>query len=164
MVFNLALQYVQNSEDAEEITQDVFLSVHQSLGSFRKEAKISTWIYRITINKSLDFIKGKQRKKRIRFLQSLFGENSKEDFQSADFNHPGVLLEHQESVKKIFQLINSLPDNQKTALILNKIEHKSQTEVAEIMNLSVKAAESLIQRAKANLMKKLNDNEGIPKK
>ena len=55
LVFNLALNYVQNTEDAEEITQDVFLSVHQSMSSFKGQSDIKTWIYRITINKSLQF-------------------------------------------------------------------------------------------------------------
>ena len=71
LVFNLALQYVQNTEDAEEITQDVFLIVHEKLEAFRMEAKVSTWLYRITINKSLDFIKAKKRQKRFSFFTSL---------------------------------------------------------------------------------------------
>ncbi|MBK9801179.1 MAG: RNA polymerase sigma factor [Bacteroidetes bacterium] len=72
LVFNLALNYVQNVQDAEEITQDVFVTIHFSLHSFKAESKITTWIYRITINKSLDFIKARQRKKRFAFITSLF--------------------------------------------------------------------------------------------
>jgi RNA polymerase sigma factor (sigma-70 family) len=64
LVYNLALSYVQNSEDAEEITQDVFIAVYQSISSFKAQANIKTWIYRIAINKSLDFIKAKKRQKR----------------------------------------------------------------------------------------------------
>jgi RNA polymerase sigma-70 factor (ECF subfamily) len=59
MVYNLALHYVQNSQDAEEITQDVFVSVYQSLATFKESSTISTWIYRMAINKSLDYIKSK---------------------------------------------------------------------------------------------------------
>ena len=153
MVFNLALQYVQNTEDAEEITQDVFLSVHQSFSSFKGESTLKTWIYRITINKSLDYIKSKQRKKRFAFLTSLFFDNSSDlKHDQPTFDHPGVLLEDKESIAAIFK--------QKTALILHKIENKTQVEVAEIMQTSPKAIESLIQRAKTNLSKKLNTNEG----
>jgi RNA polymerase sigma factor (sigma-70 family) len=161
MVFNLALQYVQNTEDAEEITQDVFVSVHQSFSSFKGESTLKTWIYRITINKSLDHIKSKQRKKRFAFLTSLFFDNSSDlKHDQPTFNHPGVQLEDKESIAAIFKHINDLPDNQKTALILHKIENKTQVEVAEIMQTSPKAIESLIQRAKTNLSKKLNTNEG----
>ena len=161
LVFNLALQYVQNTEDAEEITQDVFLSVHEKLDAFRQDAKVSTWLYRITINKSLDFIKAKKRQKRFSFFTSLFHEETGEiKHQSHDFDHPGVLMEQKQELNNLFTLINQLPDNQRTALILMKIEEKTQAETAEIMNLSPKAVESLVQRAKTNLSKKLNSSEG----
>jgi RNA polymerase sigma-70 factor (ECF subfamily) len=161
MVYNLALNYVQNVEDAEEITQDVFVSVYQSIHSFQENSSLSTWMYRITINKSLDFLKSKQRKKRFALLTSLFFDNSNDlKHNPPEFNHPGVLLEHKEALGKLFKVINELPNKQKTALILHKIEQKSQAEVAEIMNISPKAVESLIQRAKTNLSKKLDNSEG----
>lgn len=160
LVYNLALQYVHNIEDAEEITQDVFVAVHHSINNFRNDSKISTWIYRITINKSLDFLKSKNRKKRFAFVTSIFKPNSSElMFDKPNFNHPGVEMEHKESLELLFLKINSLPDNQKTALILNKIEQKNVQECAEIMNLSAKAVESLIHRAKQNLLKKIEDEK-----
>lgn len=161
LVFNLALQYVQNIENAEEITQDVFVAIYGKLKSFRNESKITTWIYRITINKSLDFIKAKTRKKRFTLFTSLFYNDTEElKHDVSDFNHPGILLEQKEELQKIFRFINELPDNQKTTLILMKIECKTQKEVAEIMNISNKALESLLQRAKQNLSKKINSNKG----
>jgi RNA polymerase sigma-70 factor (ECF subfamily) len=66
-VYNTVLSYVQNIEDAEEITQDVFLEVYRSSENFKGESSLSTWIYRIAINKCLDFIKYKNRKKRFAF-------------------------------------------------------------------------------------------------
>jgi len=151
MVFNLALQYVQNIEDAEEITQDVFLKVFDNLDSFKKQASLKTWIYRISINQSLDFIKAKNTQKR-NFLSSIFSLNDEKfKFEPPNFNHPGIELEQKEAYQKIFEAINQLSDNQKTAIILLKIEDKSQFETAEIMNLNVKALESLFQRAKKNL-------------
>lgn len=161
LVFNLALQYVQQKEDAEEIAQDVFLSVYKSLKEFQYKSDIQTWIYRITINKSLDFIKTKKRNKVIKFIVAWFQDEQHEiHISSQDFDHPGILLEQKEALQKIFQDINTLPDNQKTAIILSKIEQKSQKEVAEIMNISSKAVESLLQRAKTNLRNKLISNEG----
>jgi RNA polymerase sigma-70 factor, ECF subfamily len=155
----LALQYVQNQEDAQEITQDVFVAVHHGMRDFKAQSSLTTWIYRIAINKSLDFLKGKQRKKRFAFLSSLFYPDSNDiKYDVPMFDHPGVLLEHKEAIAEIFKYINELPDAQKTALILTKIEQKPQVEVAEIMELSVKAVEGLLQRAKNNLAKKLLDN------
>jgi RNA polymerase sigma-70 factor (ECF subfamily) len=162
MAFNLALHYVQNTQDAEEIVQDVFMAFYEAMHTFRDEAKISTLIYRITINKSLDFLKAKKRKKRFALLTSLFSASEKELLHSQkEWNHPGVVLEQRESLKMIFDGINQLPPNQKTALILAKIEHCSQKEIAEIMELNVKAVDSLIQRAKVNLenyLKRAKDN------
>lgn len=161
MVYNLSLNYVQNSEDAQDITQDVFVTVYQSLNSFQGKSSMSTWIYRITINKCLDFLKARQRKKRLGFLSSLFYDNSYDlKHNPPEHNHPGVLLEDKEAINALFKMINELPNNQRTALILHKIEQKLQVEVAEIMNLSPKAVESLIQRAKTSLSKKLNNSEG----
>ncbi len=163
LVFNLSLQYVQNKQDAEEITQDVFVKIHQTLHTFKHEAKIQTWIYRITVNKCLDFLKAKQSKKRFALFTSIFTSSiSTELADNADniFAHPGVDLEQKESLKIIFDCLNQLPDKQKTALILHKIEHIPQLEIAEIMQLHPKAVESLIQRAKANLQKKLDRYEG----
>ena len=156
MVFNLALQYVQNIEDAEEITQDVFVKVFDNLNSFKKQSSLRTWIYRISINQSLDFIKAKNSQKR-NFISEIFSLNDTNlKYEPTNFNHPGIVLEQKEAYIKIFDAINQLSDTQKTAIILLKIEDKSQAETAEIMNLSVKALESLFQRAKTKLEILLN--------
>ena len=160
-VYNLALHYAQNKEDAEEIMQNVFVSVFQNHEKFKEEATIDTWIYRITINKSIDFLKAKKRKKRLGPLYNLFFDdtfNIRHDTKG--FDHPGVLFEQQEAVKHIFVQLNLLPERQKTVLILCKIEHQSIEKVAEILSLSPKATESLLQRAKVNLQKRLVQNEG----
>lgn len=157
--YNLALQYLQNKEDAEEVVQDVFLSIHQNLEKFEHQSSYSTWIYRITVNKSLDFIKAQKRKKRFAFIQSIYKDDTIEiRHESSVFDHPGVLLEQKESLKTIFNAINSLKTNQKTAIILHKIEHLPQQKIAEIMGISPKAVESLIQRAKQNLTKMLQNS------
>lgn len=163
MVYNLALQYTQNTEDAEEITQDVFVKISQKLDGFKNESSLKTWIYRIAINTSLDFLKHKNSQKR--FFFGLFRDSDHENRQHepADFNHPGVVLEQKEEVTKIFGCINMLPNDQKTAVILLKIEGNSQQETAEIMNLSQKAVESLFQRAKKNLIQKLNQQKEYEK-
>lgn len=161
LVYNLALQYLQNTADAEEIAQDVFLSVHQNLSSFEGKSSLKTWIYRITINKSLDFIKAKSRTKRSFFFNSKRLDDPDTHITVSNFDHPGVLLEQKEAMKNIFDCINDLPERQKTALILMKIENKTQQEAADIMESTVKSIESLYQRAKKNLAEKLAANEGI---
>ena len=146
-MYNTALGYLQNIEDAEEITQDVFLTIFNKANTFKGNAKVSTWIYRITVNKSLSLIQKRQRRP----------ESHKEikDVHKIDFQHPGVLLEHQEKAQYLFSVIDTLVETQKTAFILSYVEGLPQKEVAEIMQTSVKSVESLLQRAKTNLKKKL---------
>lgn len=161
MVYNLALQYLHNVEDAEEVTQDVFVSAHQKISDFRGEAELKTWFYRLAINKSLDYLKAQKTKKRWSFFS-----NNKVDesqlYNASDFNHPGLNIESAEEIKQILVQINKLPEKQKTVLILLKIDGLSMNEVAEIMELSYKAVESALQRAKNNLkilLQKAKDND-----
>lgn len=155
-VFNLALSYLANKEDAEEVTQDVFISVFQTAEQFRSESKFSTWIYRITVNKSLDKIRSRKRKKRWATILSFTGEKGETIDYAVHFDHPGVKMEDKESLVKLYGIIDSLPDNQRTAIVLTKFEDRSQEEAAEIMGITRKAVESLVQRAKKNLMEKLD--------
>jgi RNA polymerase sigma-70 factor, ECF subfamily len=163
LVYNLALNYVQHDEDAQDITQEVFVKVYQHYEKHDPAtASLKTWIYRIAINHCLDFIRSKKSKKRFGFITSLFRPETNEPVSEAvHFNHPGISAEDKEDLQQLLLLINELPENQKTALILVKIEDRTQKEVAEIMNTSVKAVESLLQRAKQTLAKKLNESEGL---
>lgn len=155
LVYNVALHYLQNMEDAEEITQDVFVQVYDSLDSFKEKASIKTWIYRISINKSLDYLKHKRSVKRF----FIFGKKAENEFEInnlSTFEHPGVALENKENAQILFQTINELTENQKTAFILSKLDGLNNPEIAEIMNVSISSVESLIFRAKASLKEKLN--------
>ncbi len=157
LVYNVALQYVQNKEDAEEITQDVFVKVYDKHKNFKGDSALKTWIYRITVNTALDYIKAKNRKKRAAFKNS---DDTALEF-IGDFDHPGVLLENKENMAQLFMAINELPENQRTVLILLKVDDLSQKEVAEILEKSPKAVESIFQRAKTNLKKIITQNEGL---
>jgi len=164
-VFNTAISFLQNREDAEDITQDVFIEVYHSLEKFKQQSSISTWIYRITVNKSLDFLRKKNRRKEYGFIRNLFYKESGEiNLDKGHFDHPGVLLEKKENARILFAAIELLSENQKTAFILFHVEELSQKEIAEVMGTSPKAVESLIQRAKATLREKLENlykNRGI---
>ncbi|MGZ3931950.1 MAG: RNA polymerase sigma factor [Bacteroidia bacterium] len=155
-VFNISLNIVQNSEDAEEITQDVFVEAFRSLSTFEARSSLGTWLYRIAVNKSLDLLRARKRKKRFAFITRLFHPESGEALHEAShFDHPGAELEKKERTRILFEALEGLPEHQKTAFVLSQIEHFPQKETARIMGLSEKAVESLIQRAKANLRKKL---------
>jgi len=157
MVYNTALGIVQSQEDAEDIAQEVFVQVYQSISSFKGESKFSTWLYRITVTKSLDHERKKKRKKRFGFVRSLFGEQNEVIVNPPDFNHPGVALDNKENAAVLFKAIAELPENQRVAFTLNKVEGLSYQEVSDVMKTTVSSVESLMHRAKNNLRKKLED-------
>ena len=156
LVYNLALNYLQNIEDAEEVTQDVFIQINNSLSKFQEKSSLKTWIYRITINKCLDFIKHKKSQKRF----FIFGKKSQNEFEIenvSNFEHPGILMENKEKSKLLFEIINELGENQKTAFLLSKVDGLSNPEISEIMKLSISSVESLVFRAKSTLKEKISN-------
>src|SRR5438552_825031 len=130
-VYNTCLGFVHNTGDAEDITQEVFIEIFESVKGFRGSSKLSTWIYRITVTKSLDFIKAKKRKKRFAVFTSLFGEKQEIIHDPPDFIHPGIKLENTELASVMFKAMEKLPENQKIAFTLSKIEELSYSEICE---------------------------------
>ena len=151
LVYSTCLHFLQNVQEAEETTQDVFVEVFQKAASFNAESKVTTWLYRIAANKSLDVIRKRKAKRKLSIVYSIF---SKETDQGVSANfHPLELLENKELSLELLAAINQLNDRQKTAFILRFMEHQSQKEIALVMECSEKSVESLIQRAKAQLKK-----------
>ncbi|MFZ1369638.1 MAG: RNA polymerase sigma factor [Ferruginibacter sp.] len=157
MVYNTALGIVQQADDADDITQEVFIQVYQSISSFKGDSKFSTWLYRIAVSKALDHEKKKKRKKRFGFVQSLFGGDGEEQVHPVEFDHPGIQAEKKESAAALFRALKQIPDNQRIVFTLHKLEGQGNREIAAIMNTSLQAVESLMSRAKASLKKELND-------
>ena len=155
MIYNTTLSIVQNEEDAEDITQDVFVALYERIQDFREESTLSTWLYSITVRKALDLEKRKSRQKRGGFLQKIFAV--KESEEPVNFNHPGILLDNKENATVLFKALKKLPDKQRIAFTLHKMEGLSYQQIAAIMDTSLYAIESLQVRAKNNLKKILSD-------
>lgn len=151
LVYNTCLGFLQNQQDAEDITQDVFIKVFESIQQFKGESALSTWIYRVTVTTSLEFLRRKKRKKRAGFLTPIFGIGNEQQVEIPDFHHPGIQLDNREKAAILFKAIRQLPENQQIAFILNKVEGLSYQEVTQVMEMSLSAVESLLHRAKTNL-------------
>lgn len=156
-VFHTCISFVPNKEDAEDIAQEVFLEVYKSIGKFKGNSKLSTWIYKICTNKCLEFIRKKNAKKRLVFIQRILGNEIPLDKTNffTEFNHPGILLEHKEQSETIYLALNTLPESQKTVFTLAKLDGKTYQEIVEITGKSMSSVESIMFRAKKNLQKKL---------
>lgn len=156
LVFNTAMGFVHNKENAEDITQDVFVKLWTSIETFKGESKLSTWLYRITVNLSINYINKNKIKRLFNNIDDADNENghkSEITDKSTDSVDDNFIQKEHSKVLKL--AINSLPRRQKTAFVLNKYEDLSYKDISEIMELSISSVESLLHRAKKNLQKKL---------
>jgi len=154
-VYNTCISFVKNPDDADDLTQEVFIEVYNSIHKFKEESKLSTWIYRISVNKSLQYLRKMKRKKRFGFLIGIGDEGKLNDPAKLDFNHPGIMAENKEKAAILFQAIEKLPENQRIAFTLHKLEDLSYDQISGIMQKSLSSIESLMHRAKVNLKKEL---------
>lgn len=155
-VYNTILGFVQQPEDAEELTQDVFVRIFQHIAGFREEAGLRTWIYRIAVTTALDFLRRQKRRKRSGMLLSLFGEEAVQEVP--EFHHPGVAAEQKEDAALLFRAVRGLPEQQQAAFLLQKLEGLSLAEIAAALDTTPGAVESLLHRAKAGLRKTLENH------
>jgi RNA polymerase sigma-70 factor (ECF subfamily) len=156
-VYNTCLGFVRNEEEADDLAQEVFVEVFSSVQSFRGDSKLGTWIYRIAVTKSLELIRSKKRKKRFAVMKSVFSPVNNRPVEIPYFEHPGIIAENKERGRILFTAIDKLPENQKTAFTLNKVEGLSYEEVGHIMGKSVSSVESLMHRARMNLQNLLGN-------
>jgi RNA polymerase sigma factor (sigma-70 family) len=159
IVLNCAFRFVRDRQTAEDLTQEVFMEVYASLPSFRGESQLSTWIYRIAISKSLNHLKAMKRKKRFAFMTSLFGEGTDRlEVVAGESDDPGAILENKERARLLATALEALPENQRIAFTLGKVEGMSYQEIALVMNVSIPSVESLIHRARVRLRSTLMDH------
>jgi len=159
MIFRTCMGFLHNKDDADDLTQEVFIQTYQSLNSFKGDAAFSTWIYRIAVNASLNRVRKNSGTPILNRLQVLFDNRKEKEISFTSYDDtedPEIILIRKEKSKWIQDALDSLPENQKTAIVLSKYDDLSQKEIAEIMKITEGAVEALIQRAKANLRVKLS--------
>lgn len=154
-VYNLCLQFVSSPQDAEDTTQEVFTTIYLSMVSFRKESSLSTWIYRITVNKCRELNRKKSRKKRFGIMRSW--DETPENYLESSNQNPEKTLLNSELAETIQNAIEGLPENQRIAYTLSKLEGIKNEEISQIMDLSLSAVESLLFRAKKSVTEQLNN-------
>lgn len=155
-VLNTCYRFLLNKEDAEDTAQEVFIEVFQSIRSFRGDARLSTWVYRIAVTKCLDEIKKRKRKKRISSIGRILHLDEVSAWLTGG-RKPDAALQEKESMKEISEALNRLPDNQRVAFTLSKIEGYTNSEIAAILQTTNVAVESLIHRAKKKLTVQLEE-------
>jgi RNA polymerase sigma-70 factor (ECF subfamily) len=158
MVYTLALRMVKNEEDAEEISQDVFLKVYQSAGTFRGDAKLSTWLYRIAYYRSLDYLKKNKRNPQTTSLEW----DEVTNIQMAE-----MAWEHMETLERrqiIQSALEHLPGEDGVILSLFYFESFSLKEIAGVLNITISAVKVRLHRSRkrlASILEKMMDKQTI---
>ena len=150
-ILRLCRGFTGSADDAEDLAQDIFIEVFRSVSRFKADSSLSTWIYRIAVNKSLNFIRDRNKIGHDDYYEAGdIGDSGNED--PADQQ-----LIRKDHARALHQAIERLPENQNTAFVLSKYEDMSYADIADIMQASVSSVESLLFRAKRNLQKYLYD-------
>jgi RNA polymerase sigma factor (sigma-70 family) len=153
-LYNAILCIVQSETDAADLTQEVFIDAFLNLENFNQKSKLSTWLYRMAINRALNHRRYWKAKMRVGKFLSIFSVPEAEN--KPDFVHPAYILENKERSEQLFKAIDTLPEKQRTAFVLQQQDELSYHEIAEIMQTTIPSVESLLFRAKQNLKKKLS--------
>jgi RNA polymerase sigma factor (sigma-70 family) len=153
-IFHTVLNILQDTKEAEDAAQETFIQVFESVSSFKEESSLSTWVYRIAVRKALDKIRRRKTRQRLRQILPWWMPDEKKS-SDALFQHPGIAAENKEKAAVLFKAIEALPEKQKLAFTLIKVQGMNYEETCEVMQQNIKAIESLISRAKVNLQKQL---------
>ncbi len=159
MVYHTAWGFLHEQQASEDLAQEVFVEIFNSISNFRGDAKLSTWIYQITVNKSLNEVKKQKRRRSEKRIGDFYRPEESEEIEIAESENKttSAISENEERKIILKEAIDSLAENQRTAFILHKYDGLPYKKIAEIMETSLSSVESLIHRAKLNLQKKLTN-------
>ncbi|MEN8153386.1 MAG: sigma-70 family RNA polymerase sigma factor [Acidobacteriota bacterium] len=144
-IYKLALYYLKNGSEAEDLTQDIFFKVLKNLSSFKMESQVYTWIYRIAVNTLTNYLR---RKKIVQFISFDKDDLNEKNLPPDEEKDPAARMELEEEkqnkLKKLDSALNTLTSREKGAFFFFHYEKIKQKDIAVIMGTSVSAVESLI--------------------
>ena len=153
-IYQTCYRLMEHPQEAEDITQEVFVRAMEAYDRFRGDADPGTWLYRIAVNQCLNV---RRRKRRLQWLALDFWNEGADEAASHDNRSVGAEEELQQADREriVGKAIDALPERQRTALILSHFERMPYKSIARVMDCSPSAVESLLHRAKTNLGKRL---------
>lgn len=156
IVYNVALRMMNHSEDARDISQEVFLKAYKSIGQFDERAMFSTWLYRITTNTCIDELRRRKGKQSYSLEEELESEEGSMQRQIADEGEtPEESLLRAERADELQKALAQLTEEHRLAVILRDIRGLSYEEIAEIMDLPMGTVKSRISRARNQLKQEI---------
>jgi RNA polymerase sigma-70 factor (ECF subfamily) len=161
-IYRIALRIINNPSDAEEVLQEVFVTLIKKLDTFREESKFSTWLYRVVVNTSYMYLRaeGKKNEREMSLPDYVPYDQSGwlNGIQNKDWSYEsdGVLLS-MERMEIIEKAISELPEYNRVVFLLRDVEGLTNEEVAKVLGISLPAVKSRIRRARISLRDKLSD-------
>lgn len=161
-IYGISLRITRNPVSAEEVLQEVFLTLASKAGTFRGEAKFSSWLYRITVNTAFMHLRAEKKHSSTLSLENyvpydekgtLMGRIKPKDWSS----RPDLIILSKEGVELIEKAINELPESYRVVFHLRDVEGLSNEEISKILELTVPAVKSRLHRARLFLRDKLSD-------
>jgi len=157
-VFNLAMRFCRNQEDAEEVIQDVFTTLYQKLPGFEGKSAFSSWLYRIVVNAS--FMKLRKRRQvqntvSLEDLAPMLKQQAMEK-ESLSLARSDTITLGNEVKIKLQDAINKLPEEYRAVFVLRDVDGLTNEEVGEVLGLSVPAVKSRLHRSRSMLRRKLH--------
>jgi RNA polymerase sigma-70 factor (ECF subfamily) len=160
MVYQLALQLLGDSQDALDLSQEVFLCVFRRLNHFRGQSTLKTWIYRIVVNQASNRLRWWRRRKKSQQVPiDDPAAHPGELAESRHFAQPDRLLEQRETAGRVWQALDELPFDQRTAIVLREIHGLSYDEIAASLGVAVGTVKSRLARARTTLRSSLGSHE-----
>ena len=153
-VYYSVLNILHNAHETEDTAQETFIQVYESIHGFKEESSLATWIYRIAVRKALEKLRKQKNRQRLHSIVPWWMPSEEKSIDAAYLN-PGINKENKEKATIIFKAMSDLPNNQRIAFTLIRVHGMKHEEASEIMQLSIKAIESLLSRAKENLQNRL---------
>lgn len=156
-VYNHALRLMGNSQDAEEVLQDTFLQVYRNLARFEERSRFSTWIYRIATNEALMRLRKASRKREV-FLEDSRGPGGEwRGEEVRDFARSALdEVMDREMLRVLQDVLSELPEEHRVVFTMRDIDGLSNSEVADVLEISVPAVKSRLHRSRLYLRDRLS--------
>lgn len=155
-VHNLAMRLTRNSEDAEEVLQDVFVTVYRKIDGFEGKAKFSSWLYRITVNAAFMKLRKRRQEQSVPLDDLLPHIQNKAVSHQNSYSARCDWLALNNEIKTALEMaIGKLPQDYRAVFVLRDIDGLSNKEVGQILGLSIPAVKSRLHRSRLMLRKRL---------
>ena len=156
-VYSVALGMVSDPESALDVSQEAFVKAYQSIGGFKGKSNFYTWIYRIAVNCSIDYLRREKKERALGYDDEIRIEDEAQEGMSQELPSPDSTIRRSELKDAILKAIETLPEEQRAAILLREIQGLSYKEIAEVLQCSKGTVMSRLHYARQKLQKKLKD-------